>query len=408
MNSINSALNSSAQTHENNKMPSQAINFTSSNGNSLAPDSLVYNIRPRQSYAIFQNDRTVKMFKHLIYGPQTQVVGHSIGDSGAEVTLVREDLIKQLGIEGTPTVITIQWTDGTSKAIKATKVTLELKGLSRESKLLKLENCYAVDNLNLPPRSLDVNRLKRQFPHLENVDFDGYENAIPILLLGSPHAACFEAIEPIKEDGIGKPIAIKTKLGWSIFGGELENYPVLSNDSQKSLLQTKNQPRSLVLKTSIEAVNVDHQVKPFPFVPRQHPLVRMHDIAMRFWSYLFSLLIRVAVLFMVHKPQINNSSQPTKPFISQNALRNRQMDDDNQHALRHREKFQQNTKNSALQYVNFATISSYVTRIETTESSSRSSSKKRKCKFVKKKNVIGPSFIDNKESRLRSKSSSPD
>lgn len=184
-----------------------------------------FSTAPKQINVNFQNNRTVKVFKHYVFGPHLETVQFSIGDSGAEVTLIREDLRQHLGIEGTPTSINLQWTDGSVKSTPAMRVTLELRGLGDDAETLTLENCYAVSDLNLPPRSLDVDRLKLQFPYLKNIDFEAYENAIPVLLIGSPHAACFEAIEPIVEDGEGKPVALKSKLGWSIFGGQPELYP---------------------------------------------------------------------------------------------------------------------------------------------------------------------------------------
>lgn len=223
-NNTNDPSRNSSQSHVSSSPPQPAnVNFSGSNGISSSP--LNYTVAPRQTFGIFQNDRTVKVFKHFMLGPHIETIGYSIGDSGAEITLIREDLRQMLKIPGVPSIINLQWADGTTKVTNAMKITLELKGLSPDSEIIKLENCFAVTELNLPSRTLDVAKLKRQFPYLESVQFDSYENAMPALLIGSPHAACFEAIEPVIEAGAGKPIAIKSKLGWSIYGGEPENYP---------------------------------------------------------------------------------------------------------------------------------------------------------------------------------------
>lgn len=227
-------MNKSASAASPQSSMPKSVNFNSANGiHNTSP--LSYVVTPRQTNVILQNDRSVKVFKHFIYGPQTQTVGYSIGDSGAEITLMREDLRVQLGITGEQTTIDLQWTDGFVKSTPAVKVTLELKGISNDAHTIVLKNCFAVKDLNLPPRSLNVERLKKQFPYLSDVEFESYENAIPVLLIGSPHASCFEAIEPIVENGEGKPIAIKSKLGWSIFGGEPESFPETPCDLENAL-----------------------------------------------------------------------------------------------------------------------------------------------------------------------------
>ncbi|KAG5682594.1 hypothetical protein PVAND_011939 [Polypedilum vanderplanki] len=196
---------------------------------SLANDpknAVLYATFPRQLQTMsYNNHRTVKMFKHIVYGPTEGTYVYSIGDSAAEISLMREDLRQQLGIEGTRTTIDLQWKDDTIQTIPAIKIKLEIQSLNSEE-LIVLNDVYAVEEayFSLPTRSLDVTQLKQQFPYLKEAEFDSYENAKPVLLIGTPHASCFEAIEPMLQDGEGKPVAIKTKLGWTIFGGSPEMY----------------------------------------------------------------------------------------------------------------------------------------------------------------------------------------
>ncbi|KAG5684652.1 hypothetical protein PVAND_013870 [Polypedilum vanderplanki] len=107
----------------------------------------------------------------------------------------------------------------------AIKVDLEVKA-SDSNEIILLKNVFAVsqENFTLPARSLNVEQLKEKFPFLKDADFESYYNAKPSLLIGSPHASCCEAIAPILEGGEGNPIGIKTKLGWSIYGGAPELY----------------------------------------------------------------------------------------------------------------------------------------------------------------------------------------
>ncbi|CAG9807853.1 unnamed protein product [Chironomus riparius] len=88
--------------------------------------------------------------------------------------------------------------------------------------MLMLNECYAIDDLQLPPRSLNVEKLKKQFPYLREVPVESYYDAIPCVLIGSRHAHMFEAIEPVKQGGSCKPVALKCKLGYTIYGGAPE------------------------------------------------------------------------------------------------------------------------------------------------------------------------------------------
>jgi len=168
--------------------------------------------------------RTVKLFKTIFYGNKNNAIGYAMGDSAAEISLVKKELIDDLGIAGAKCTIELQWTDAKVKIVDAWKVKLKLSGIGHAKEVYELDECYAVQDLNLPPRTLNVEALKKQFPHLRQVPFSSYEDAIPTILLGSTHAYMFEAIEPVIEDGKNKPVAMKSKLGYTIYGGAIEKF----------------------------------------------------------------------------------------------------------------------------------------------------------------------------------------
>ncbi|KAG5667367.1 hypothetical protein PVAND_015350 [Polypedilum vanderplanki] len=192
----------------------------------VSEDSEKYATFPRQvQTTTCSSNRTIKIFKNIAFGPTEGTYIYSVGDSAAEISLMREDLRRQLNISGVKTSIELQWKDQKVHKIDAIKVDLEIQAIDSEE-LIILKDVYAVDekNFSLPARSLDVVELKRKFPYLSEAQFESYTDAKPSLLIGTPHAACFEAIEPALQGGEGKPVAIKTRLGWSIFGGVPESY----------------------------------------------------------------------------------------------------------------------------------------------------------------------------------------
>lgn len=198
-----------------------------------------------QLYSVGEgSQRTIKMFRTLFYGNQVRAMGYAIGDSAAEVTLVKKELIEDLGISGDPCVIKIQWTDGTIKSIEAIRVKLKISGNVKKAEIVELEECYAISDFNLPPRSLDVEKLKSQFPHLKPVPFDSYIDAVPTLLIGSRHASLIEAVEPVIQGGSNMPIAMKSRIGYTIYGGAPESFPdeptVVNTTQAKNLMGSED------------------------------------------------------------------------------------------------------------------------------------------------------------------------
>ncbi|KAG5678622.1 hypothetical protein PVAND_008279 [Polypedilum vanderplanki] len=189
---------------------------------------------PRQSQCISSSsDRTIKVFKNKFFGPYGETIGYSVGDSGSEITIMRDDLREQLGIKGKMTSLNLQWTDSQVRSIPAIEVVLKVQGLNKGDEIITLNNCYAIgaEYFALPARSLDVEALKARFPYLKAARFDSYYDAVPILLIGSLHASCIEAIAPALQSGENKPVGIRTRLGWSIYGGSFDSLSETNSNS---------------------------------------------------------------------------------------------------------------------------------------------------------------------------------
>lgn len=207
-----------------NEMPQKQISsFVKQTGHSVAAEtaSRFRSTAVCNTNAYPELQRTIKVFKNKFFGKNGYVEGYSVGDSAAEVTLMCDDLRQLLGIEGEKCELTLQWTDGTLKTKNATRINLNIQGVTANSKVLTLENCYAIPDFILPKRSLDMDKLRAQYPYLRKIDFNSYENVSPCLLIGSPHASVFESTGKLIEGGEGKPVGIRAKLGFSVYGGSV-------------------------------------------------------------------------------------------------------------------------------------------------------------------------------------------
>jgi hypothetical protein len=217
-----------AQTisQQNEAQPSTSQNRTHGSVSSIAQERS-YELTPMTNAicAVAQSSqRTVKMFRTYFYGNKFKALGYAIGDSASEITLVKRELINDLGIAGEPCTLDIQWTDSSIKSSSALKVKIQISGVPPNNNIIELDECYAVDDFNLPARTLDMQELKQRFNYLKDVPFEGYKNAIPSILIGSRHAHVIEASEPLIGGGNDMPIALKTKLGYTVYGGATENF----------------------------------------------------------------------------------------------------------------------------------------------------------------------------------------
>jgi hypothetical protein len=167
------------------------------------------------------SQRTVKMFNTIFLGKNGKVKGFALGDSAAEISLIKKDLTDSLGMHGERCLLDLLRTNSAIKRTKAFRLNLKISSIVAGDGVYELDECYAVTDLELPARSLNVEKLKKQFGYLQNVPFSSYTNAVPSLI-GSRHLTLIEAIEPVIQGEMNKPIALKTKLGYTIYGGAPE------------------------------------------------------------------------------------------------------------------------------------------------------------------------------------------
>ena len=149
-------------------------------------------------------------------------IEYAVGDSAAEVTLIDEELADLLGATGPVINLETTWTDGTKREEKSKIVSITIRS-RHTNKYITLEKCYTTRNLELPPRSLDMDELKKKYPYLKNVEFDSYFDVQPSMLIGTYHASLIENQRKLISKGIGFPVAINARIGISVYGGNTDS-----------------------------------------------------------------------------------------------------------------------------------------------------------------------------------------
>ncbi|XP_062565705.1 uncharacterized protein LOC134227988 [Armigeres subalbatus] len=152
-----------------------------------------------------------------LFGNGIQLKCHAFLDDGSELTLIDQQLAEELRLSGTIHPLCLKWTGGTHR-YESDSQSVELVVAGRGGKRLLLQDVRTVEELQLPFQSLDMTQLTKQHRYLQGLPVESYTNVRPRILIGLRHANVM-LVRKSREGKIGDPIAVKTNLGWSVYGG---------------------------------------------------------------------------------------------------------------------------------------------------------------------------------------------
>ncbi|XP_053698719.1 uncharacterized protein LOC128745665 [Sabethes cyaneus] len=162
-----------------------------------------------------------------LYGKRGSINTFAFLDEGSDMTLVENDVATSLGVSGTPRPLCLRCTGDTSRMEKGSQqITIEIAGTG-QSQRHKLVNARTVDNLGLPCQSFQIEEAVKLHPHLTGIPIDSYWNAKPKILIGVDNLRLALPLK-IREGNSAAPVAVKTRLGWCVYGprgsGNRESY----------------------------------------------------------------------------------------------------------------------------------------------------------------------------------------
>lgn len=137
-------------------------------------------------------------------------------DDGSSVTLIDTDIANQLRLTGPNENLCLQWTNNqvrTENDSKKVNVSISRQGGNK----YELKNVRTVKGLKLPEQTMNIDSLAERYPHLKGLPITSYENVRPMILIGIDNCH-ITAPQRIKEGHAGDPVAVKTRIGWSVFG----------------------------------------------------------------------------------------------------------------------------------------------------------------------------------------------
>ncbi|XP_043661619.1 uncharacterized protein LOC122625598 [Drosophila teissieri] len=171
-----------------------------------------------------------------LYGAGRKVDTYALLDEGSSVTMIDDELRKDLGVQGERRQLNIQWFGGKATREPTNVVSLKISGVGKPTRHV-LKNVYAVSSLSLPMQTLsrrDVQGVHRD----ARLPMKPYSNVVPKLLIGLDHGHLGLPLGTrwfVREG----PYAAATELGWVVFG------PVSGQPTTPS-------PRSCLLAVSVD------------------------------------------------------------------------------------------------------------------------------------------------------------
>ncbi|XP_062533692.1 uncharacterized protein LOC134202689, partial [Armigeres subalbatus] len=152
-----------------------------------------------------------------LHGANSSINTFAFLDEGSDLTLVERDLVTMLGVKETPLPLCLRWTGNTSREEKESQnITIEINGISLD-KRRQLLNARTVQSLGLPKQSFDMEEAVKVHKHLKGIPIASYQNAVPKILIGVDNLRLAVPLKVREGEGIA-PVAVKTRLGWCVYG----------------------------------------------------------------------------------------------------------------------------------------------------------------------------------------------
>ena len=174
-----------------------------------------------------------------VYGPNGRRTVNVMLDLGSQVTLIREQLADDLGLQG-PTESLTLGTVGGNKGYPSRRVDFSLhpKGSSHQ---FSVRDARTTPVLNVNGPAVNWPAVKQRWAHLIDLDLPGVDSRAVDILLGSD---ALDLIVPreVREGPPGAPWAVLTRLGWVATGRLPQEY--LDSDSTRQVNHIKLEENS--------------------------------------------------------------------------------------------------------------------------------------------------------------------
>ncbi|XP_055632493.1 uncharacterized protein LOC129772974 [Toxorhynchites rutilus septentrionalis] len=164
------------------------------------------------------NEVLFRIVPVVLYGPSKMVHTYAFIDDGSELTLIEHSLAQELGLQGSQKTLCLKWTGGTTRMENEShKVELAISPTRNTSQKYHLTSVRTIQELKLRPQTLIASDVQSRYTHLAGIPLESYTEVSPRILIGLDNARLGHAFKS-REGKPFEPIAVKTRLGWIVYG----------------------------------------------------------------------------------------------------------------------------------------------------------------------------------------------
>lgn len=249
----------------------------------------------------------LKVVKVLLHNGDHSLETFAVLDDGSERTIILPQAVEQLQLSQQPETLHLRTVQREVKELKGYSVRLHVSSVFKPTEKYQIEHAFTADSLNLSEHTYPVASLQKRYEHLKGLPLPTIPRAQPLLLISSDMPKLLIPTQPVRAGPSGGPIAICTKLGWSLQGPS-ETIPVSSHQpsclhiatespytellknverlwqigtlpyvSEKTAIRSKQDQQALaLLQTASECVSVDDTHRYAMPLLRRQPVITFH------------------------------------------------------------------------------------------------------------------------------------
>lgn len=154
-------------------------------------------------------------------GGSKQVETYAFLDSGSDTTLCLRELVDELGVDCEPCNFTIATVNHEGREI-GHQVRLDIEALDGETKFT-VDNVLTTKSLPIAARHFASNQELKRWPHLSGISIPEIDEKKVTILIGSDRPDITDNDSEKRRGPEGQPYAVKTPLGWTVYGPMGEN-----------------------------------------------------------------------------------------------------------------------------------------------------------------------------------------
>ncbi|KAI2657497.1 hypothetical protein H4Q32_008840 [Labeo rohita] len=177
------------------------------------PTPQVYLDRPNRSQKVM-----LKIVKVLLHNREKVIEAYAVLDDGSERSVVLSQAVDQLNLPSEPETLTVRTVHQDVVNLHGATVSLHVSPLHRPCRKYLIPHAFTADNLRLSEHSYPVSALQRKYEHLRSLPLPLIDRAKPLLLIMSDMPHLLIPVQPVCMGPPNGPIAVCTRLGWTLQG----------------------------------------------------------------------------------------------------------------------------------------------------------------------------------------------